>query len=130
MTDCTAAVPYSQTVLQTLADVEIPAAGIPAVENPTVVVDSLILDSQAEVDKQQVDMQVEHSRLAVLLQNQVVAVRHNWVELDMTQLEVQVHMGEGPSHQDTRDTWKHISSTVLNEQLSTNAKRATRSVSY
>jgi len=61
MMDCMEAVPYNQAVLHTLADVEIPAAGIPAVESQTVVVDSLALDSQTEVDMQRVDTQVEHN---------------------------------------------------------------------
>jgi len=119
------AVPYNQAELHTLAVVEIPAAGIPAVdllENWKVLVDSRILDNQAEVDMERVDMDLldkalaaEHSQLVVPLSNQVAEEQRNRMDREMIQREVQVHMGEGQSRWDTRDTWKHTLSVPLDQ---------------
>ena len=113
--------------LHTEADVEIPAVDIPAVvwlENWMALVDSLELENQAEMDMVLVDIVVvQNNQPVVPLPNQVLEGHHNWTDLEMVRLGVQIRKGEDWSHRDKQDTWKHTQSTLPKEQrLSTNTK--------
>ena len=138
-----AAVLDNQAVLHMLADVEIRAAGLLAVEwenhqscmeeildlpdSWMVVADSLTLDKQAVVDMLRVDtLAVLDSQLVILLQNRVAEVHHSWTGLDLVRKVEQVHTGQVQSRGDNWDTWKHCLPTPHHElRLSTNPNHAT-----
>jgi len=105
-----AAEQHNQAVLHTVADVEIPAAGIQAeqlLENRTVLADNTVL---AGVDMPQVDILAEgHNQL----QNQALVEQHYRIDLGMTQMGVPIHMEEDQSRRDNLDTWRHSTSTML-----------------